>query len=65
VLGVTGARVADVLDRARAAGVPAAEVGETGGDRLVADGAFDVDLAAASAAWRDAIPDRLGVTTAS
>jgi phosphoribosylformylglycinamidine synthase subunit PurL len=65
VLGVAGARVADVLDRARTAGVPAADVGETGGDRLVADGAFDVDLAAASAAWRDAIPDRLGVTTAS
>ena len=49
-------RVAAVLGRAVAAGVPAAVVGEAGGDRLVADGAFDVPLADAERAWRDATP---------
>jgi len=63
VVGVSPARVGDVLGRAREAGVPAADIGETGGDRLVATGAFDVSLAAATRAWRDAIPNALGVTT--
>jgi predicted metal-dependent phosphoesterase TrpH len=52
-----------IVERLRDAGVPAAEVGETGGDRLVASGAFDVALADATRAWRDAIPNALGVTT--
>ncbi len=63
VVGVSPARVGDVLGRAREAGVPAADIGETGGDRLVATGAFDVPLAAATRAWRDALPNALGVTT--
>ena len=41
---------------APAAGVPASRLGVAGGDRLVADGAFDVALADATDAWRDAIP---------
>ena len=61
VLSVTPERVAAAVDRARAAGVEAAELGEATGDRIVAEGAFDVALAAATRTWRDAIPSRLGV----
>jgi phosphoribosylformylglycinamidine synthase len=56
VVAVSSARVASVLDRAVAAGVPAQVVGEATGDRLVAVGAFDVALADAEQAWRDALP---------
>ncbi len=50
----------EVLARAGAAGVPAADVGEAGGDSLVARDAFDLPLADATRAWRDAIPHALG-----
>jgi phosphoribosylformylglycinamidine synthase len=52
-----------VLSRARAAGVTASEAGEARGDRLIADGAFDVPLADATRTWRDAIPNALGADT--
>jgi phosphoribosylformylglycinamidine synthase II len=48
-----------VMSHARAAGVTASEIGEARGDRLIADGAFDVSLADAAGAWRDAIPNAL------
>jgi phosphoribosylformylglycinamidine synthase subunit PurL len=51
--------VGQVRARASAAGVNANEAGEARGDRLVAEGAFDVSLADASRAWRDAIPNAL------
>jgi phosphoribosylformylglycinamidine synthase len=60
VVAVEAARVREVLTRARAAGVPAVDIGVAGGDRLVAGGAFDVAVADAAAAWRDAIPCLLG-----
>jgi hypothetical protein len=60
VLAVSGERVAAVLGRAVAAGVPAKVVGDARGDRLVASGAFDVSLADATHAWRDALPRLLG-----
>jgi phosphoribosylformylglycinamidine synthase subunit PurL len=60
VLAVDPAGVADVLRRAQAAGVPSVEAGAAGGDRLVADDAFDVSLADAARAWRDTIPAALG-----
>jgi phosphoribosylformylglycinamidine (FGAM) synthase-like enzyme len=56
VVSVSPERVAGVLGRAVAAGVPAQVVGEAKGDRLVAVGAFDVDRADAERAWRDALP---------
>jgi phosphoribosylformylglycinamidine synthase len=64
VLAVDGARVDEILGRADDAGVPAAVIGSTGGDRLVWAGAFDVGLTEAQTAWRDAIPSALagGVT---
>jgi phosphoribosylformylglycinamidine synthase subunit PurL len=52
-------RTAEVLGRAAAAGVPVRVVGETGGDRLVATDAFDVTVAEAADAWRNAIPNLL------
>ena len=64
MLSVAPERVAAVLDRAGAAGLVAADVGEATGDRLVAEGDFDVALADATRAWRDAIPSRLGVERA-
>jgi phosphoribosylformylglycinamidine synthase len=63
LLALAPDRVAAVTAAARAAGVPAEELGEAGGARLVAAGAFDVDLADAARAWRDAIPSALGVAT--
>jgi phosphoribosylformylglycinamidine synthase len=49
----------EVLARAAASGVPASDIGHAGGDRLVAADAFDVSLADATRAWRDAIPNAL------
>ena len=42
--------------QAAAAGVPARVIGVAAGDRLIAKGAFDVALADATHAWRDALP---------
>ncbi len=56
VLSVSAEHLAVVTARAEAAGVVVEVVGVAGGDRLVATGAFDVSLAAATAAYRDAIP---------
>lgn len=60
VLSVGVERTTEVLDRARAAGVPAADVGRAGGDRLEAARAFDVGLAEAGRTWRGAIPAIMG-----
>ena len=65
VVAVAPARVDDVLTRASEADVPAADIGTAGGERLVADGAFDVGLADATSAWRGAIPGLLGRVPAS
>jgi len=56
VCSVAPDRSAALCERATAAGVPARVVGRAGGDRLVAEGAFDVALADAAHVWRDAIP---------
>ena len=57
VLSVDPAGVEAVLRRAGDAGVRAVAIGTAGGDRLVAQGAFDVALADATTPWRDAIPN--------
>jgi phosphoribosylformylglycinamidine synthase len=64
VVAVGTDRVAGVVDRARAAAVPVTELGDAGGDRLIAEDAFDVPLAEAIAVWRDAIPAALSPATA-
>jgi phosphoribosylformylglycinamidine synthase len=53
-------KLAAVLGRAAAAGVPAVVLGEATGRRLIATGAFDIALTDAHAAWRDAIPTLMG-----
>jgi phosphoribosylformylglycinamidine synthase II len=64
VVAVDEARLEEILVRAAAAGVPAAAIGATGGDRLRWSGAFDVALVDAERAWRDALPSALaGVST--
>jgi len=67
VLSVGDGRLDEVLRRAGAAGVPAAAIGRSStgsaAARLVWAGAFDVGLAEAERAWRDALPTALGGVT--
>jgi phosphoribosylformylglycinamidine synthase len=49
----------EVLGTAEAAGVPAALLGQAGGDRLVVDGLLDVALADAVDAWKGHLPDAM------
>jgi phosphoribosylformylglycinamidine synthase subunit PurL len=63
VCAIAPVLVDEVLSRASSAGVLAADVGEARGDRLIARDAFDVTLSDATRAWRDAIPNALGVAT--
>jgi phosphoribosylformylglycinamidine (FGAM) synthase-like enzyme len=60
LVAVAPDRLSEVLTRAADAGVPARDIGMTGGPRLVVDGVFDVALSDASHAWRDAIPALIG-----
>jgi phosphoribosylformylglycinamidine synthase II len=64
VLAVDPAALGEVHRRHVAAGVPAAVVGEAGGDRLTIAGgswpAVDVEVAAAAAASRGKLPELLG-----
>ena len=62
VCSVDPARTAEVLGRASAVGLPVRVVGEAGGNRLVATGAFDVAVADAADTWRNAIPNLLRQT---
>jgi phosphoribosylformylglycinamidine synthase len=57
VLAVVPEQVAAVLGAASAAGVPAAAIGQAGGDQCIADGAFSVSLETAREAWQEAIPN--------
>jgi phosphoribosylformylglycinamidine synthase len=63
VVAVDPASADALVERARAAGVPALRLGVAGGDRLVAAGpsstAFAVSLGDATHAWRDALPSAL------
>ncbi len=48
-----------VTSAARRAGVPVADVGRAGGDRLVVPGLVDVALSTALTAWRDRLPSAI------
>lgn len=63
VLAVDADRVAEVLQRAEAAGVAAVELGSAGGDRFAVDGLVDVVLEQVVRAYRDRLPDALGAGT--
>ena len=61
VVAVGPEQVAAVLGAASAAGVPAAVIGQAGGDHCIADGAFSVPVATAEQTWRDAIPNLMAL----
>jgi phosphoribosylformylglycinamidine (FGAM) synthase-like enzyme len=61
VLAAAPSDLPRVLAMAADAGVPAAEIGTAGGDRLSAPGAFDVGLDDAQRAWSNGLPAALGV----
>jgi phosphoribosylformylglycinamidine synthase len=63
VVAVDPAGADALVERARAANVPAQRLGTAGGDRLEAEGAFSVALTDATHAWRDALPAALGQPT--
>jgi phosphoribosylformylglycinamidine synthase II len=50
-------QVPEVLGRAATAGVPAAVLGESGGDRLIVEDLLDVPLADARNRWQSAVPE--------
>ena len=62
VVAVAAEQVVAVLGAAAAAGVPAAVVGQAGGDQCIADGAFAVPLVEAHRAWHEAIPTLMAQT---
>ncbi len=49
-----------VIDHARAAGLQASLLGESGGRSMVADGLFDLAVTDASERWRQALPSLVG-----
>jgi phosphoribosylformylglycinamidine synthase len=55
-----GTGPADIEERAHAADVALAHLGEAGGDRLVVDGVIDLTVASVTHAWRDKLPRALG-----
>ncbi len=64
VFSVEPANVRSLLQRCYDLRVTAVDLGEVTGDRLVAEGAFDVSLADAVHAWQTAIPSALGLPAA-
>ncbi len=60
VLCVAPEHLAEVEERCEAAGVAVARIGEAGGSALKIKDLLDVDLAAATSAWRDRLPAALG-----
>jgi phosphoribosylformylglycinamidine synthase len=59
VASVDPVRVTELEDLAGSLGVPFARLGETGGPRIVVDGALDLPLAEVAAAYEEAIPKLL------
>ncbi len=60
VMSVAPDRVDALVAAAKSANVPAVVVGRAAGARLVAAGAFSIDLEPATRAYRDAIPSIMG-----
>jgi hypothetical protein len=65
VVSVAADQVAAVLGAAAAAGVPAAVIGQVGGDQCIADGAFALPRAVAQRTWQEAIPNLMAQTAAN
>ena len=64
LVSVPAANLREVHRRHVEARADAELLGEAGGDRLVIEGQFDIELDEAISAWRDRIPDALGGGTA-
>jgi phosphoribosylformylglycinamidine synthase len=62
LVSVPVARLAELTDRAEAAGVGWLDLGSAGGDRLVVEGLVDVRVGDAVNAWRGVLPGALGVS---
>jgi phosphoribosylformylglycinamidine synthase len=60
VVAVPEAAHADLLERAAAAGVPAADLGIAGGERVAIEGLVDLALDDVVRTWRDRLPEALG-----
>lgn len=60
VVTVPADRVEELLAIAARHGVPAAEIGTTGGDVLAVEGQFEVGLDELRTAWTSTLPDALG-----
>jgi phosphoribosylformylglycinamidine synthase II len=63
VVCVAPDRLTSVLNVCENAGVPTSRIGVASGDRLSVKDLFDLDLAEATAAWRDRLPAALGSGT--
>jgi phosphoribosylformylglycinamidine synthase len=61
VVSVPADRFDALAERAGAADIELIDVGVAGGDRLVIEGAVDLDLAEATTAWRTALPQHLAL----
>lgn len=59
VISLRAEEAGEVAAILAAAGAPYLELGLTGGDRLVVDGALDVPVAALEAAWQNTLPSRM------
>lgn len=59
VVSVSPERATELEDLCAAHGVPCARIGETGGPRLVFDGAFEIPLTEAAAIYEEALPKLL------
>ena len=57
---VTGEQADSLVALAQRHGVPITPLGETGGDAISVEGAFDLPVAEAKAAWRATMPAVLG-----
>ena len=64
VLCVPTGALGAVQARVEAAGVGWTLLGRAGGDRLIVEGLLDVPVADAVAAWRDALPQAMGMAVA-
>ncbi len=63
LLSVAAEQVADIRSLATQAGLSAEELGRAGGDRLVLEGSFDLDLAEVSTGWLESLPSELAPAT--
>ena len=65
VIGVETEKVNDLLEEAKAAGVPVETLGFSGGMKFTIGDVIDIGLDELTEAWRTELPDALGQGTVS